>query len=826
MAVDYLSALNAGSGLNNTQIIDSIVNAQKAPEEEQIKKNIEETNLKISSLGELKKEINAFNTNIATIENDQGITLNSTDTDIVLSSITGKTLNEFDHSITVSQLATSQVLKYEGFSSTSSTVTAQTLTFSFGSYDNAGTTFTANATENAKYSTLSTTVSAGTTISQLASQINNMKIGVTANVLQVSAGSYTLEIKAPTGSDRQLKISSTAGGDSASTSGTANGTGSYTNVGVEALTGVSISSGTSRIITSASVSSGSVDGTMDGTYTNIPASGGSGSGATFNFTISGGSISNLAINNPGAGYVDEEDLTILGSALNNGSAPGNNITINIDSINANTTYSGKTQSATNGSGSGATFTIGTNGNGDYSTVTITNPGNSYTAGDTITIPGTSLGGTSSNDLTLSVSSSVGTYNASSGASGSGMTFNITKNANGTYSASVASSGTGYKTGDTIVIPGTALGGSTAANDLTLTITANQSLGYNTALYSEDINDHRVSVGVDANLQIDGISIVRNTNTIEDLVEAVSIELKDVTSKTETIKGNYDSSAALNTLTSFVDELNFLRNFVKKETDSGLNGGTKGSLNGDPFIRSLKNYLDSVTTKALPGYAATPTYMSFFGVMTQLDGTIGIDTTKFETFFKENPEQFAALTSTRATTDNDAITSRISSFNLNDFVAGAYQFNLSGGTGTVKLDSDQDGSFADEGTTITLTTDATNKEYFTDSGDAAGMILGTTLTSVTDANVFMGRSLIASLKTYLDSFLFSSDTTDLDVEEKIKNFNSDIQTFNDQQSKLDERMANIRENYVEKFTAMESTVSSFKKTGNLLTNFMDAMTADK
>ena len=75
MTVDYLSALNAGSGLNNTQIIDSIVNAQKAPEEEQIKKNIENTNLKISALGELKKEVNAFNANISTIENDQGITL-------------------------------------------------------------------------------------------------------------------------------------------------------------------------------------------------------------------------------------------------------------------------------------------------------------------------------------------------------------------------------------------------------------------------------------------------------------------------------------------------------------------------------------------------------------------------------------------------------------------------------------------------------------------------------------------------------------------------------------------------------------------------------
>ncbi len=826
MTVDYLSALNAGSGLNNTQIIDSIVNAQKAPEEEQIKKNIENTNLKISALGELKKEVNAFNTNISTIENDQGITLDSTDTDIVLSSISGKTLNEFDHSITVSQLATSQVLKYEGFSSASDTVTGQTLTFSFGSYNSAGTSFTANSTENAKYSTLSTTVAAGTTISQLASQINNMDIGVTANVLQVSSGAYTLEIKAPTGSDRQLQISSTAGGDSASTSGTANSTGSYTSVGVEALTGVSIASGTGRLITSASIVSGSVDGTMDGSYTNIPASGGSGTGATFNFTISGGSISNLAINNPGAGYVDEEDLTILGSALNNGSAPVNNITINIDSINANTTYTDKTQSSTSGSGSGAIFTVGTNGSGDYSTVTITNPGNSYTAGDTITIPGTSLGGTSANNLTLNVTSSVGTYNASAGASGTGMTFNITKNANGTYSATVASSGTGYKTGDTIIIPGTALGGSTNANDLTLTITANQSLGYNPALYSEDITDHRVNVGVDANLQIDGISVVRNTNKIEDLVDAVSIELKDVTSKTETIKGNYDSTAAHDTLTTFVNELNFLRNFVEKETESGINGGTKGSLNGDPFIRSLKAYLDTITTKALPGYASTPTYLSFFGVMTNLDGTIGIDKTKFDTFFKSNPEQFAALTTTIATIDNDAVTSKISAFNVENFTPGSYQFNLAGGTGTLKLDSDQDGVFSDESTTITLSRDSDNNEYYKDDGDAAGIVLGTTLNSISNANLLMGRSLISTIKTYLSNILSSSDTTDLDVETKIKNFNSDITKFNDQKIRLDERMAEIRKNYVERFTAMESAVSSFKKTGNLLTNFMDAMTADK
>ena len=38
---------------------------------------------------------------------------------------------------------------------------------------------------------------------------------------------------------------------------------------------------------------------------------------------------------------------------------------------------------------------------------------------------------------------------------------------------------------------------------------------------------------------------------------------------------------------------------------------------------------------------------------------------------------------------------------------------------------------------------------------------------------MGRSLVSTIKTYLSNILSSSDTTDLDVETKIKNFNSDI-----------------------------------------------------
>ena len=52
MATDYLSALNIGSGLNTTEIIDSLVNAERAPREKVINTAKEEKTVSISALGQ------------------------------------------------------------------------------------------------------------------------------------------------------------------------------------------------------------------------------------------------------------------------------------------------------------------------------------------------------------------------------------------------------------------------------------------------------------------------------------------------------------------------------------------------------------------------------------------------------------------------------------------------------------------------------------------------------------------------------------------------------------------------------------------------------
>ena len=54
MAVDYLSAINqGGSGLNITQIVDSLVDAEKTPQENAIQTKIDDKTTSISAIGEV-----------------------------------------------------------------------------------------------------------------------------------------------------------------------------------------------------------------------------------------------------------------------------------------------------------------------------------------------------------------------------------------------------------------------------------------------------------------------------------------------------------------------------------------------------------------------------------------------------------------------------------------------------------------------------------------------------------------------------------------------------------------------------------------------------
>ena len=61
MTVDYLSTLNSsGSGLNITQIVDSLVQAEKDPQENLIQTKIDDKTTSISAIGEIKSALSSL----------------------------------------------------------------------------------------------------------------------------------------------------------------------------------------------------------------------------------------------------------------------------------------------------------------------------------------------------------------------------------------------------------------------------------------------------------------------------------------------------------------------------------------------------------------------------------------------------------------------------------------------------------------------------------------------------------------------------------------------------------------------------------------------
>ena len=106
MAVDYLSAINSkGSGLNITQIVDSLVEAEKAPQENSIQTRIDAKNTAISAIGEIKSALSKLSTSLSTLTGNTSLNVNSSSTAISASISNPSVAVSINSSISVSNIA-------------------------------------------------------------------------------------------------------------------------------------------------------------------------------------------------------------------------------------------------------------------------------------------------------------------------------------------------------------------------------------------------------------------------------------------------------------------------------------------------------------------------------------------------------------------------------------------------------------------------------------------------------------------------------------------------------------------------------------------------
>lgn len=198
------------------------------------------------------------------------------------------------------------------------------------------------------------------------------------------------------------------------------------------------------------------------------------------------------------------------------------------------------------------------------------------------------------------------------------------------------------------------GGELTNDDGTVIADSNmaEALGFGTDKFSK-------VEGQSAELTIDGIKVTRDTNTITDVVEGLTIDLKGVTeaSKPVTIGIKEDTDTTVKAFQSFVDQYNSTLTFVSDQLDVGDPSAEKnktGALVGDSSLIRLQSSLRSLMTQSVS--SGNPDYKNLEAIGISVDrfGAATLDTAKLKTALADDPTAVKKMLFQTTTTETPGV----------------------------------------------------------------------------------------------------------------------------------------------------------------------------
>ena len=303
-------------------------------------------------------------------------------------------------------------------------------------------------------------------------------------------------------------------------------------------------------------------------------------------------------------------------------------------------------------------------------------------------------------------------------------------------------------------------------------------------------------GTNASFTVDGISMTRPSNSIEDLYAGMTLDLLATSSSAVTIKSEVDLASARSAITDFVTTYNDVMKSLESYRESDRNDDEKnGLLAGDSLLRSIMTEMRRSSATPINGYEGGPYYLSNLGVKTMRDGTLSFaDPDMLDRQFKNNAESLRSFFKDQIISDNsDIIPKR---YSIADTKPGSYAVSVSSGTATVGgVSTSQSGSI-----------------YTVASGDPNGIALEIN-SSNTTGTVHYGRSFITLLQDKLDTFLKFNGL----ISSKVDSANQRLSELAQKQENLEDRIASLYSRYETQYAAMESTIAGLNETSSLLEN---------
>jgi flagellar hook-associated protein 2 len=161
----------------------------------------------------------------------------------------------------------------------------------------------------------------------------------------------------------------------------------------------------------------------------------------------------------------------------------------------------------------------------------------------------------------------------------------------------------------------------------------------------------LAAGQDAKLRMGSLEISRATNTIDDLVDGVSLRLGDTGNVTIDIE--QDQQEATKKVKALVDGMNGLLDELARQGRTSQDADNRGPLAGDSLIRSMQMDLRSTISQVVSDDGPFRT-MSDIGISLTRDGKITLDESRLQAALAEDTNAVGKILGRAATADDPRV----------------------------------------------------------------------------------------------------------------------------------------------------------------------------
>jgi flagellar hook-associated protein 2 len=177
-----------------------------------------------------------------------------------------------------------------------------------------------------------------------------------------------------------------------------------------------------------------------------------------------------------------------------------------------------------------------------------------------------------------------------------------------------------------------------------------------------------SAQLNAIVIVDGITIERNSNTIEDAIEGLTLTLKKTHEAEDTpvnLNVSNDVEHIKSKIQEFIDAYNEVFSFIQTNTTVDTSNYSRSTFSGDFAVGRLKMQLRNLLSQPITGLEEdAPTIFANIGITTDRSGKLSIsDSEKLDDFLKGNLENVADLFNS-----TDGFANRLTTF-LEDYTGG-------------------------------------------------------------------------------------------------------------------------------------------------------------